>query len=197
MHILKRTVTMLMVLATAALFVVACGDDDESTSTKDDKPAATETDAAMEDDASDDATAESDKTIVDLAVENPDLSTLAELVTAAGLIDTLSGEGPFTVFAPTNDAFAKLPAATIADLKKPANKDKLAAILTYHVVPSAVMSTDLTDGQKVTMVSEQDATIKLDGDTAMINDATIVAADVKASNGVVHVIDTVLMPPAT
>ena len=200
MHVLKRPLAMLLVLVAATMFVVACGDDDDSSSSddnKDDAAMSEDEDAMSEDDAmADDEMKMGDKTIVELASENPDLSTLAELATAAGLIETLSGEGPYTIFAPTNDAFAKLPAETIANLKKPENREQLAGILTYHGVPGTVMAADLSDGQEVTMINEKTATISIDGDKVMINDATVVMPDVMASNGVVHVIDTVLMPPA-
>lgn len=198
MHLFKRPLVMLLVLIAASMFVVACGDDDsKSDDSKADK-AMTETEETTTDEAmSDDGEmAMGDKTIAALASENPDLSTLVELATAAGLVETLSGEDQFTVFAPTNEAFAKLPAATIADLKKPANKEKLVGILTYHAVPGMAMSSDLTDGQELTTANGATLKVSIDGDTVKIGDATVVTPDVKASNGVVHVIDTVLMPPA-
>ena len=121
-------------------------------------------------------------------------TTLAAALTAAGLIETLKGEGPFTVFAPTDAAFAALPAGTVEELLKPENKDKLIAILTYHVVPGAVMSTDLTEGMMATTVNGAQITITLDGG-AKVNGAVISTADIKASNGVIHVIDSVILPP--
>lgn len=136
-----------------------------------------------------------DKDIVTLAVGNENLSTLVAAVKAAGLVETLQGDGPFTVFAPTNAAFAALPEGTVENLLKPENKDQLVAILTYHVVGAKVMSTDLKDGQTAGTVNGKNITVKLAGGKAMINDATVVAADVKASNGVVHVIDKVILPP--
>ncbi|HEY5155082.1 MAG TPA: fasciclin domain-containing protein [Acidimicrobiales bacterium] len=140
------------------------------------------------------ATAPVGKTIVELAAGNPELSTLVAAVKAAGLADTLAGTGPYTVFAPTNAAFAALPAGTVENLLKPENKDQLVKVLTYHVVPGAVTSTQLMNGP-VTTVEKQPVTIKIDGKTVMVNDATVVTADVMASNGVVHVIDKVLLPP--
>lgn len=134
------------------------------------------------------------KDIVDTAVAAGSFNTLAAALTAAGLVDTLKGEGPFTVFAPTDEAFAALPAGTVDTLLLPENKDQLTAILTYHVVPGAVMSTDLTEGMTAATVNGADVTITLDGG-AKVNGATITTADIAASNGVIHVIDTVIMPP--
>jgi len=133
------------------------------------------------------------KDIVDTAVEAGSFTTLVAAVQAAGLVETLKGEGPFTVFAPTDAAFAALPAGTVEDLLKPENKDKLVSILTYHVVAGKVMSTDLTEGQKAATVQGSEVTITLDGG-AKVDGATISAADVAASNGVIHVIDQVIMP---
>jgi uncharacterized surface protein with fasciclin (FAS1) repeats len=136
-----------------------------------------------------------DKDIVDLAVETDILSTLVEAVKAGGLVETLKSDGPFTVFAPTNEAFAALPKGTLEDLLKPENKDQLVAVLTYHVVPAKVMSTDLKDGQMAETV--QGSKVKVDlGDGVKINDANVVKADIEASNGVVHVIDKVILPPS-
>ncbi|EEW23790.1 fasciclin domain-containing protein [Rhodobacter ferrooxidans] len=132
--------------------------------------------------------------IVDTAVAAGNFTTLATALTAAGLVETLKGPGPFTVFAPTDAAFAALPAGTVEDLLKPENKDQLVAILTYHVVPGKVMSTDLTEGMKAATVQGGEVTITLDGGPK-VNGAVISAADVAASNGVIHVIDSVIMPP--
>ena len=133
--------------------------------------------------------------IVGLAVETEFLSTLVAAVQAGELVETLSGEGPFTVFAPTNDAFAALPEGTLEDLLKPENKDQLVAILTYHVVAGKVMSTDLSDGMTAATVNGAEVTIgTTDGVT--VNGANVTAADIEASNGVVHVIDAVILPPA-
>lgn len=137
-----------------------------------------------------------EKDIVSLAVGNENLSTLVAAVKAAGLVETLQSDGPFTVFAPTNEAFAALPEGTLASLLKPENKDQLVAILTYHVLGSKVLSTDLKNGQKAVTVNKAPVTVKLADGKAMINDATVVAADVMASNGVVHVIDKVILPPS-
>jgi uncharacterized surface protein with fasciclin (FAS1) repeats len=138
---------------------------------------------------------ESVKDIVSLAMGTESLSTLVAAVKAAGLVETLQGDGPFTVFAPTDEAFAALPEGTLDNLLKPENKEKLAAILTYHVVAGKVMSTDLSDGMKAKTVNGAEVTITT-ADGAKVNGANVVSADVAASNGVVHVIDAVIMPPA-
>jgi uncharacterized surface protein with fasciclin (FAS1) repeats len=132
--------------------------------------------------------------IVDTAVANGKFTTLVAAVKAAGLVDTLKGAGPFTVFAPSDEAFAKLPKGTVEDLLKPENKAKLAAILTYHVVPGKVMAADIK-GKKMGVKTVQGSEVAVDamGDVK-INEAKVTAADVVTSNGVIHVIDTVLMP---
>lgn len=132
--------------------------------------------------------------IVDVAVENGSFNTLVAAVKAAGLVDTLKGKGPFTVFAPTDEAFAKLPDGTVEMLLKPENKDKLIAILTYHVVAGKVMAADVVKLNSATTVQGQDVMIKTMGSKVMVDNATVVATDVKAKNGVIHVIDTVIMP---
>ena len=131
--------------------------------------------------------------IVDTAVAAGNFTTLVAAVQAADLVETLKGAGPFTVFAPTDAAFAALPAGTVEDLLKPENKDKLVSILTYHVVPGAVMSTDLTEGMMAKTVQGGEATVTLEGG-AKVDGATISTADIKATNGVIHVIDAVIMP---
>ena len=136
------------------------------------------------------------KDIVDLAVGNDNLKTLVAAVKAGGLVETLKGKGPFTVFAPTDEAFAALPAGTLEMLLKPENKDKLVAILTYHVVPGKVMSTDLSDGQKAKTVQGENVSVSIHGGSVKISGAKVIAADVKAKNGVVHVIDKVILPPS-
>lgn len=136
----------------------------------------------------------SKKDIVDTATEAGSFSTLLAAADAAGLVDTLKGDGPLTVFAPTDEAFAKLPEGTVESLLMPENKDKLTEILTYHVVSGEVASGDLSDGMMAATVEGADIEVSL-GDSVMINDATVVQPDIMASNGVIHVIDTVLMPP--
>lgn len=131
--------------------------------------------------------------IVDVAKDAGTFDTLVAAVTAADLADTLGGEGPFTVFAPTDEAFAALPEGTVEDLLKPENKDQLVAILTYHVVPGKVMSTDLSNGMTPETVNGDTLTI-MTKDSVKVDDAFVVTADIEADNGVIHVIDKVIMP---
>jgi len=134
------------------------------------------------------------KDIVDTAVSAGSFTTLVAAVQAAGLVDVLKGDGPFTVFAPTDEAFAALPEGTVEDLLKPENKDQLAAILTYHVVPGKVMSGDIA-GQKLDVETVEGSTAMVNAtDGVMIDGANVVTADVEASNGVIHVIDAVILP---
>jgi uncharacterized surface protein with fasciclin (FAS1) repeats len=135
-----------------------------------------------------------DADIVDTAVAAGNFTTLVAAVEAAGLVETLKGEGPFTVFAPTDEAFAALPAGTVEELLKPENKDQLTAILTYHVVPGKVMSGDLSNGMTAATVQGGEVTIMTEGGVK-VNDANVTTADIEASNGVIHVIDKVIMPP--
>jgi uncharacterized surface protein with fasciclin (FAS1) repeats len=134
------------------------------------------------------------KDIVDTAVAAGQFNTLAKALQAAGLVDTLKGKGPFTVFAPTDEAFAKLPAGTIDELLKPENKEKLVSILTYHVVSGAVSSKKVATMKSAKTVNGKDVSISAEGGSVKINDAKVIKADIKASNGVIHVIDSVLMP---
>ncbi|MGA7074426.1 fasciclin domain-containing protein [Bradyrhizobium sp.] len=139
------------------------------------------------------------KNIIQNAVNSKDHTTLVAAVKAVGLVDTLEGTGPFTVFAPTNEAFKKLPAGTVDTLLKPENKAKLTKILTYHVVPGKLEASDLTDGKKLKTVEGEDLTVKKSGDSVMIVDAkgdsaTVTIPNVNQSNGVIHVINTVLLP---
>lgn len=132
--------------------------------------------------------------IVDTAVAAGSFKTLAAALQAAGLVETLKGQGPFTVFAPTDAAFAKLPAGTVDDLLKPANKAKLVAILTYHVVPGKVMAAQAATLTSAKTVNSASLTIRATDGKVMIDNATVTATDIAASNGVIHVIDTVLLP---
>jgi uncharacterized surface protein with fasciclin (FAS1) repeats len=136
-----------------------------------------------------------DMNIVDTAAAAGQFTTLAAALDAAGLVETLQGPGPFTVFAPTDAAFAKLPAGTVETLLLPENKDQLTAILTYHVVPGTVMAADVVRVDEAETVNGQMLSVTVTGDAVMINEATITAADIGASNGVIHVIDTVVLPP--
>ena len=183
------------VAAVAGLTLAACGDDanDEATTAT-----ATETAETAETGAAT-ATASEPGTIVDVAVGAGDFTTLVAAVQAAGLVETLSGEGPFTVFAPTDDAFAAaLEALGMTADELLADTDTLTSILTYHVVAGEVPSSQVVtmDGAEVETVNGATVTISVDGDTVMVNDATVTAVDVDASNGVIHVIDSVLLPPA-
>lgn len=131
--------------------------------------------------------------IVDTAVAAGNFTTLVAAVEAAGLVETLKGEGPFTVFAPTDEAFAALPEGTVDSLLMEENRDQLTQILTYHVVSGKVMSGDLSDGMEAETVAGQPVTISTEGGVT-VNEASVVQADIEASNGVIHVIDSVLLP---
>jgi transforming growth factor-beta-induced protein len=134
------------------------------------------------------------KDIVDTAVGAGSFTTLAAALQAAGLVETLRGAGPFTVFAPTDEAFAKLPAGTVENLLKPENKEQLQAVLTYHVVPGKVMAAQVTKMNSAKTVQGQSVRIQVVDGKVRVDNATVVAADVAASNGVIHVIDTVILP---
>jgi uncharacterized surface protein with fasciclin (FAS1) repeats len=143
-------------------------------------------DAALADDAAMD--------IVDTAVSAGEFETLAAALTAADLVETLKGEGPFTVFAPTDEAFSKLPAGAIDDLLKAENRDRLTAVLTYHVVPGSVTADQVTSLSEATTVNGKKVEISVGERGVMIDGARVVSTDIMASNGVIHVIDTVLLP---
>ena len=176
----RKAIALMLLIPALGLGVAACSDDSDSGSNGDmNEVTQTPTDAGN---------------IVDVAADTPDLSTLVEAVTAADLAETLQGEGPFTVFAPTNEAFDALPEGELDRLLKPANQEELANILKYHVVEGEVMSSDLTNGQKAKTLEGGSLTVTINGQTVKINDATVATADVPASNGVVHVIDQVLLP---
>jgi uncharacterized surface protein with fasciclin (FAS1) repeats len=132
--------------------------------------------------------------IVDTAVAAGSFKTLAAALQAAGLVDTLKGKGPFTVFAPTDEAFAKLPPGTAEDLLKPENKEKLVAILTYHVVPGTDLASQIAKMKSVNTVNGQTLAISVDGSTVMVGNAKVIETDILCSNGVIHVIDSVLLP---
>ncbi len=177
----KKTIAAILCIGALGLVAAGCSDDDENASSTTPSEQTTAAPAAASED------------IVALAQGNGDLSTLVAAVTAGDLVETLQGEGPFTVFAPTNQAFADIQ-ETVDELLKPENKEQLASVLTYHVVPGELKAADLEDGQKLETVNGETLTVSVDGDTVKINDATVVAADVDASNGVVHVVDKVLVP---
>jgi len=136
----------------------------------------------------------SNKDIVDTAIAAGDFKTLAAALQAAGLVDTLKGAGPFTVFAPSDEAFAKLPAGTVEDLLKPENKQKLISILTYHVLAGEVMAKDVVNLHQAKTVNGQKVKITVDGDKVMVDNSIVTKSDIPCTNGVIHVIDTVLLP---
>jgi uncharacterized surface protein with fasciclin (FAS1) repeats len=171
------------ILVLALPLVVACGGSKAPEPAAGDKAAGGDAPAATGD----------KKDIVDTAVEAGQFKTLAAALTAAGLVETLKGPGPFTVFAPTDEAFAKLPKETLDDLLKPENKAKLAGILTYHVVSGKVMSGEVVKMTSAKTVQGQDVTIDAT-DGVKVNGAKVVKADIETSNGVIHVIDTVILP---
>ena len=183
---LARTSAIVAFAAVAALTLAACSSSSEE---------ATSTPSAAASAPAESAPAETATvgTIVDIAAGNPDFSTLAAAVQAAGLVDTLNGAGPFTVFAPTNEAFAALPAGVLDALLLPENKDLLVQILTYHAVSGTVLAADVMAGD-VPTVEGQNITLATDGGVT-VNGAAVVQADIIASNGVIHVIDAVLLPP--
>jgi uncharacterized surface protein with fasciclin (FAS1) repeats len=191
-----RLSALTCIAISGALVLGACSSDsDSSDASADESPASSVSDTAM----ASETEPMSDQTIVEVASANPDFSTLVSAVQAAGLAETLSGPGPFTVFAPTNEAFAALPAGTLDSLLLPENKQQLADILTYHVVSGKVMAEDVTAGA-VKTVNGADFTVGVEGSDVVITDgqgnqAKVVATDVPASNGVIHVIDAVLLPP--
>jgi uncharacterized surface protein with fasciclin (FAS1) repeats len=178
---IKRTLLLVASVLALAVGVAACGDDGEET-----------TGAAAEENVAVPATA--DANIVAVAQDTPDLSTLVKAVGAAGLVETLEEPGPYTVFAPTNQAFDAL-GGTLDTLLEPQNKAELAEILTYHVVPGELTSSELSDGQKLKTVQGGALEVRIADGAVTVNGAKVAIPDVEASNGVVHVIDEVLTPP--
>ncbi len=202
---LKKHLRILAVGLAVFLVAAACGDDDADESAAVPEPAPSSTEAAAEPEmaAEPEAAAEAEEpepvgTVVDVAVGSGAFPTLVAAVQAAGLVEALSGEGPFTVFAPTEEAFAAALAAlgmSAEDLL--ADTELLTAVLTYHVLPVAAPAEVVVtlDGEGVATVNGAEVAISVDGGVVMVNDATVVTADIAASNGVIHVIDTVLLPP--
>ena len=178
----------------ASLALVACGSDKKADTVSTPAPVETSAEAPV-DSAVETTTAAEAGDIVAVAAGNPDFSTLVAAVTAAGLVETLQGAGPFTVFAPNNAAFAALPAGLVDKLLLPENKDTLVKILTYHVVSGKVMAADVTAGD-VPSVEGSNITVTVDAGTVTLNGSSkVIATDVAASNGVIHVIDAVILPP--
>ena len=197
---MKKTFLSFAVVAALVTFT-ACGDTktDSSTTVTTDTTATTATTPTVETPAETGvmvggANMVPSKNIVENAAASADHTTLVAAVTAAGLGETLSGAGPFTVFAPTNEAVAKLPAGAVDNLLKPEMKADLTSVLTYHVVSGAVKAADLKDGQKIKTVQGKELTVSIKDGKVMINGANVTTADVVNSNGVTHVIDAVLMP---
>jgi len=195
---MRRAPILIAAIATATVLLAACSEEDSTPSSSDDRSTSSSSPAAEGSSPSAGENAASAETITDIVAANPDFSTLLTAVQAAGLGETLAGEGPFTVFAPTDEAFAKLPPETLQTLLEPANKDQLTAILTYHVVPAKVMAADVRAGEVTTVngdpftVAAEDAGVQItDGQG---NTATVTKTDIEASNGVIHVIDSVLQP---
>lgn len=190
----KKIFSLLFAVSISTFLLVACsgeGSKTDETTTMD----TVKTDAASADVVAVDSMAPAAaKDVVDIAVGSPDHTTLVAAVTAAGLVETLKGAGPFTIFAPTNAAFNALPAGTVDGLLKPESKAKLTSILTYHVVAGAVKAADLKDGQKIKTLQGEELAVSVKEGKVMINGANVTAADLVGSNGVVHVIDGVLMP---
>ena len=183
----------LAVLLGTSLVLAACGSDDKAEEQATDKAAAATTAVKAAETTAKPAATEKD--IVDTAVAAGQFTTLAKALQAAGLVDTLKGDGPFTVFAPTDAAFAALPAGTLDDLLKPENKAKLADILKYHVVKGSVKAADVVKLTEANTVLGKPVKIKVDGSTVLLNDKVKVSkTDVLAKNGVIHVIDAVLLP---
>ena len=187
----------LAVAASIVFSTVACGDSTSTTASTSDTVAteATATEPVVEEQGVmvGGANMVPSKNIVENAANSSDHTTLVAAVKAAGLAETLSGAGPFTVFAPTNEAFNKLPAGTVDNLLKPETKGDLTSILTYHVVPGAFKAADLKDGQKLKTVQGKELTVSIKDGKVMIDGATVTVADVVSSNGVTHVIDAVVM----
>ena len=185
-----RRIAIAVVTAATALTLVACGSSSEESATAEASAAAS---APASEAPAEEGTMAEAGTIVDVASSTEGFSTLVAAVNAADLGGTLSGQGPFTVFAPTDEAFAALPAGVLDALLLPENKATLAKILTYHVVPGQVLAADVTDGDVATVEGQNVTFSTANGVT--VNGAKVVQADVMASNGVIHVIDTVILPP--
>ena len=192
---MKRTPTRLLAagLAASVIALAACGDDDNDSDSADTTAAAAEPAAEESAEPAEESADAMADTVVDVAIAN-DFTTLVAAVDAADLVETLQGEGPFTVFAPTNEAFAALPDGLLDALLLEENKAVLQEILTYHVVSGKVLSTDLTSGEVATVQGEEVTIVVDDGVT--VEGANVIDADVEAGNGVVHVIDAVIVPPS-
>ena len=192
---------MVLIIGAVVVVLLAIGVWAWSMSNDADEAASPATDSEITDNAtqSEDMTPASEQNIVETAMETDSLSTLVTAVQAAGLAETLQGEGPYTVFAPSNSAFEKLPEGTLDTLLQEENREQLASLLQYHVVEGAVLSSDLRDGQTITTLNGETLTVELSEGMAILIDATgeravVDMADIQVSNGVVHIIDSVVMP---
>jgi transforming growth factor-beta-induced protein len=175
---MRNLVFLLAFIIGGTLLLTGCGD---STAPTPDKPKPEQS-------------ADQAKDIVDTAVAADGFQTLVAAVKAAGLVDTLKGEGPFTVFAPTDEAFGKLPAGTLDELLKPENKEKLAAILTYHVVPGKLLAADVVNLKSAKTVQGAEVAIVVENGKVKVDEANVTATDIECTNGVIHVIDAVILP---
>jgi len=188
----KRLTVGLLSLGAIA-FLSACSEPDTVVETTDD--AMTEESASADPNYSEEAASEASAgTVVDVAASDESFSILVEAVKAAGLAETLSAEGPYTVFAPTNEAFEALPPETLDQLLQPENQQMLAQILSYHVVPQEVPSSAVSTGE-VDTVAGAPLEVTVDGESVMVNNATVIQTDIEASNGVIHAVDQVILPP--
>lgn len=187
----KTWMTFSTVLLFSAITISSCNNSGDKKPAEDTTTTTTTTTVTTQETT---PTVEVAKDIVDIAAGSADHSTLVAAVKAAGLVETLKGAGPFTVFAPTNAAFNALPAGTVDNLLKPENKADLTNVLTYHVVAGTLKAADLTNGQKLKTVQGTDLTVSIKDGKVMINGANVTAADLMASNGVIHVIDAVVLP---
>jgi uncharacterized surface protein with fasciclin (FAS1) repeats len=185
----KDLLSFFSILAISSALFSSCNDGSEKKDT-----VATDSNATTASSGTTATATEAPKDVVDVAMASADHTTLVAAVKAAGLVETLKGAGPFTVFAPTNAAFNALPAGTVDGLLKPEKKADLTSILTYHVVPGAVKAADLKEGQKVKTVQGAELTVSIKDGKVMIDGANVTAADLMGSNGVIHVIDAVVMP---
>lgn len=185
---MKNVLNFLLFAAMSSASLVACNSGETTAS---ETPTETVSEDSVKEVA---AVAPAEKDVVDIAIGSADHTTLVAAVTAAGLVETLKGAGPFTIFAPTNVAFGALPAGTVEGLLKPESKASLTNILTFHVVAGAVKAADLKDGQKVKTLQGEELTVTIKDGKVMINGANVTTADLTGTNGVVHVIDAVLLP---
>ena len=192
---MRNFVFLSVMLFAGSFLLVGCGETSPTNTGGDTTPPMTEGTAKQADTTSDaEQPAEQPKDIVDTAAAADDFKTLVAAVKAAGLVETLKGDGPFTVFAPTDAAFGKLPEGTLDELLKPENKDKLTSILTYHVVPGKVLAADVVTLKSAKTAQGAEVTIAAEGGKVQVDGANVTATDIECANGVIHVIDAVILP---